>query len=181
VGLAHSDPDDASEQQVSAHVLPAHRPERQSAFVEQALPPSVCIPFDEGVARPIHAGLTQYCPPSPDAKHTVPAGQSIDVQQPCVQNGLLPAAMNSVWPTSIDCAHTPLAQSIELLHVQSTAPPHDASGFTEPSLPPPLLLPLPLPLEPPEPLLELELGPGASRLASPPPVDAPPSRTSGTE
>jgi len=103
------------------------------------------------------------------------------VQQPCEQNWLLPAAAKSVGPTSIDWAHKPLVQSIELVHEQSTAPPQDASGCTEPLLPPLLLLPPPLPLEPPELLLESGLGPIASRLASSPPLDVPPSTTPGTE
>jgi hypothetical protein len=76
-------------------------------------------------------------------------GQSREVQQGWVQKLVLPAAAYSAEPTVSDWAQTPEAQSVALLHAHST-PVHDASGVVEPSLPPPLLLPL----EPPDPLLE---------------------------
>jgi hypothetical protein len=57
VGLAHSADDDASEQHVSAHVLPVHRPDRHCDPLEQPEPP---MALAAGIARPIHAGFTQY-------------------------------------------------------------------------------------------------------------------------
>jgi hypothetical protein len=89
IPLAHCEADDAREQHVSAHAPEAQSPERHEESELHAAPPWAA----PGVERPTHDGATQYWPPAPLAKQTVPAGQSAEVQHAVVQKLAPPAAV----------------------------------------------------------------------------------------
>ena len=184
LGLAHSVVESAYEQHVSAHEPLTQSPELHWDPVLHEEPP-LKVGGDAGFDRPSHVGSTQYCPPVPDAQHTVPDGQSADVQHPSVQKPalrLLGTCEKIALPTLDGWAQTWVAQSFALLHVQRR-PMHDASGWVEASLGPPLLLLLPLdpPLPELDPLLDPEPLPLPSPREEPSGGVVPPSLRSGTE